>query len=668
MTDVQKRISELTDRIHYLNHRYYQDSVSEISDMEFDALLRELQDLEKQHPALAQTDSPTQRVGGAITKEFRQIRHQYPMLSLGNTYSREELQEFDERVRKGLNGEPFEYVCELKIDGVAISLIYENGVLTQAITRGDGVQGDEVTANARTIKSLPLKLQTSDFPERFEVRGEIFMPFKVFDAINVEREDIGEAPLANPRNAASGTMKMQDSSVVAQRKLDCYLYYLLGENLPSQSHEQSLLRLKEWGFPVSDTWRKCASVEDIFAFIEHWDKERFHLPMGIDGIVIKVNSLRQQEDLGFTAKIPRWAISYKYKAESATTVLESISYQVGRTGAVTPVANLKPVQLAGTKVKRASLHNADEIARLDVRIGDWVFVEKGGEIIPKITGVDLPKRGMFSEPTAFLSHCPACETALVRTEGEAAWYCPNEMGCPPQRKGRMEHFIQRKALNIDGLGAETIDLLFEKKLISDSADLYKLTYEQLIGLDRFADKSARNLLAGIEKSKSVPFPKVLFGIGIRFVGATVAEKLAEHFGSMDNIAKATHEELIQAPEIGEKIALSVLAFFQDPASVQFVEKLKLAGVQLAMPEGKEAESDALAGMSFVISGVFSTFSREELQDKIKANGGKLISSVSAKVNYLVAGENMGPAKLEKATKLGVKILTETEFIEMVMGS
>jgi DNA ligase (NAD+) len=667
MTDVQKRIAELTDRIHYLNHRYYQDSVSEISDMEFDALLRELQDLEKQHPTLAQPDSPTQRVGGAITKEFRQIRHQYPMLSLGNTYSREELQEFDERVRKGLNGEPFEYVCELKIDGVAISLIYENGILTQAITRGDGVQGDEVTANARTIKSLPLKLQSRDFPERFEVRGEIFMPFKVFDAINAEREDIGEAPLANPRNAASGTMKMQDSSVVAQRKLDCYLYYLLGENLPSQSHEESLLRLKEWGFPVSDAWRKCASVEDIFAFIEHWDKERFHLPMGIDGIVIKVNSLRQQEDLGFTAKIPRWAISYKYKAESATTVLESISYQVGRTGAVTPVANLKPVQLAGTKVKRASLHNADEIARLDVRIGDWVFVEKGGEIIPKITGVDLPKRGMFSEPTAFLSHCPACETALVRTEGEAAWYCPNEMGCPPQRKGRMEHFIQRKALNIDGLGAETIDLLFEKKLIADSADLYTLTYEQLIGLDRFADKSARNLLAGIEKSKSVPFPKVLFGIGIRFVGATVAEKLAEHFGSMDNIAKATHEELIQAPEIGEKIALSVLAFFQDPASIQFVEKLRMAGVQLAMPEGKEAESDALAGLSFVISGVFSTFSREELQDKIKANGGKLISSVSAKVNYLVAGENMGPAKLEKATKLGVKILTETEFIEMVMG-
>ena len=667
MTDVQKRIAELTDRIHYLNHRYYQDSVSDISDMEFDALLRELQDLEKQHPTLAQPDSPTQRVGGAITKEFRQIRHQYPMLSLGNTYSREELQEFDERVRKGLNGEPFEYVCELKIDGVAISLIYENGVLTQAITRGDGVQGDEVTANARTIKSLPLKLQSKDFPERFEVRGEIFMPFKVFDAINAEREDIGEAPLANPRNAASGTMKMQDSSVVAQRKLDCFLYYLLGENLPSQSHEESLHRLKEWGFPVSDTWRKCASVEDIFAFIEHWDKERFHLPMGIDGIVIKVNSLRQQEDLGFTAKIPRWAISYKYKAESATTILESISYQVGRTGAVTPVANLKPVQLAGTKVKRASLHNADEIARLDVRIGDWVFVEKGGEIIPKITGVDLPKRGMFSEPTAFLSHCPACETALVRTEGEAAWYCPNEMGCPPQRKGRMEHFIQRKALNIDGLGAETIDLLFEKKLIADSADLYTLTYEQLIGLDRFADKSARNLLAGIEKSKSVPFPKVLFGIGIRFVGATVAEKLAEHFGSMDNIAKATHEELIQAPEIGEKIALSVLAFFQDPASIQFVEKLRMAGVQLAMPEGKEAESDALAGLSFVISGVFSTFSREELQDKIKANGGKLISSVSAKVNYLVAGENMGPAKLEKATKLGVKILTETEFIEMVMG-
>lgn len=669
MTDPKSRIEELTQRLHYLNHRYYQDSVSEVSDLEFDQMLKDLQELEKQHPHLALADSPTQRVGGTITKEFRQIRHQYPMLSLGNTYSEAELREFDERVRKGLNGEAFEYVCELKIDGVAISLIYENGILVQAITRGDGVQGDEVTANARTIRSLPLRLQPGHYPERFEVRGEIFMPFKVFDAINSEREDIGEALLANPRNAASGTMKMQDSRIVAQRKLDCYLYYLLGENLPSESHSESIECLEKWGFPVSPTWKKCADMEAVLAYIHQWEEERFQLPMGIDGIVIKVNSLRQQQDLGFTAKIPRWAISFKYKAESATTLLESVSYQVGRTGAVTPVANLKPVQLAGTKVKRASLHNADEIARLDVRIGDWVFVEKGGEIIPKITGVDTAKRNpLFTEPLRFITHCPDCQTALERNEGEAAWYCPNTRTCPPQRKGRMEHYIQRKALNIDGLGAETIDALFEKGLISDAADLYSLTFEQLIGLDRFAEKSARNLLAAIEKSKLVPFPKVLFGIGIRFVGATVAEKLAEHFGSLENLSKASLEELQQAPEIGEKIAQSVLAFFRNEDSLRFLEKLHAAGVQLAMPEGREAESDVLAGKSFVISGVFSRFSREELQDKIKANGGKLISSVSAKVDFLLAGENMGPAKLEKATKLGVRILTEDEFLEMLAGS
>jgi DNA ligase (NAD+) len=513
------------------------------------------------------------------------------MLSLGNTYSREELQDFDDRVRKGLDGAEFEYICELKIDGVAISLIYENGVLVQAITRGDGVKGDEVTANARTIKSLPLRLLHGNFPSKFEVRGEIVMPFSVFDAINAEREDIGEVPLANPRNAASGTMKMQDSGVVAQRKLDCYLYYLLGENLPSQTHETSLKLLSEWGLPVSNTWKKCINLNEVFEFIEHWDKERFHLPMGMDGIVIKVNSLAQQQELGFTAKVPRWAISYKYKAESAVTVLESISYQVGRTGAVTPVANLKPVQLAGTKVKRATLHNADEIARLDLRVGDYVHVEKGGEIIPKITSVDLAKRGMFSEPTVFLTACPSCQTTLLRTEGEAAWYCPNEYGCPPQLKGKIEHFIQRKAMNIDGLGAETIDLLFEKKMVKDAGDLYALTYEQLIGLERFADKSAKNVLSGIEKSKSQPFPKVLFGMGIRFVGATVAEKLAGHFGSLENIKKASNEELIQAPEIGEKIAWSVINFFQRPESIQFIEKLKIAGLQLEMPAGAEPESD-----------------------------------------------------------------------------
>ncbi len=665
MTHPEKRIEELTGRIHYLNHRYYQDSVSEVSDFEFDAMLRELQDLEKEYPQFALPDSPTQRVGGTITKEFRQIEHRYPMLSLGNTYSQEELRDFDDRVRKGLNGANFEYVCELKVDGVAMSFIYENGLFVQAITRGDGVRGDEVTANAKTIQSIPLRIASSGIPERFEVRGEVVMPFRVFDAINAEREDIGEAPLANPRNAASGTVKMQDSAIVARRKLDSYVYSLLGEDLDVKTHAEALEKLREWGFRVSDAWRKCRNLEEVFRFIDHWDKERFHLPMGIDGIVIKVNDFAQQEELGFTAKIPRWAISYKYKAESAATILESITYQVGRTGAVTPVANLKPVQLAGTRVKRATLHNADEIARLDLRIGDTVFVEKGGEIIPKITGADLSKRPLFSTATRFTDHCPDCRTILVRNEGEAAWYCPNEYGCPPQIKGRIEHFIQRKAMNIDGLGAETIDLLVSQKLISDAAGLYALTYEQLIGLERFADKSVRNLLAAIEKSKNQPFSRVLFGIGIRFVGATVAEKLANHFGSLEKIREAGIEELQQAPEIGEKIARSIREYFGNPVSAAFLEKLKAAGLQFESNESIEIESDILAGKSFVISGVFSRFSREELQEKIKANGGKLISSVSSKVNYLLAGENMGPAKLEKANRLGIAIISEDTFLEML---
>lgn len=660
-------MADLSNRLHHLNQRYYQDSISEVSDFEFDAMLRELLDLEKEYPEFALPDSPTQRVGGTVTKEFRQIEHRYPMLSLGNTYSREELSEFDERVRKGLNGASFEYVCELKVDGVAMSFIYENGIFAQAVTRGDGIRGDEVTANARTIQSVPLRINASGLPARFEVRGEVVMPFKVFDAINAEREDIGEPPLANPRNAASGTIKMQDSAIVAQRKLDSYVYALLGENSVVKTHAEALNQLREWGFRVSNAWRKCRNLDEVFHFIDHWDKERFHLPMGIDGIVIKVNDFAQQEELGFTAKIPRWAISYKYKAESAATILESITYQVGRTGAVTPVANLKPVQLAGTRVKRATLHNADEIARLDLRIGDTVFVEKGGEIIPKITGADLSKRPLFSSSTRFIEECPDCRTALVRNEGEAAWYCPNEYGCPPQIKGRIEHFIQRKAMNIDGLGSETIDLLVNRKLIGDAAGLYSLTYEQLIGLERFADKSVRNLLDAIQKSKTQPFAKVLFGMGIRFVGATVAEKLANHFGSLEKIKEASLEELQQAPEIGEKIAQSIRHYFHNETSLKFIEKLKQAGMQLESNETLEMESDILAGKSFVISGVFSRFSREELQDKIKANGGKLVSSVSAKVDFLVAGENMGPAKLEKATRLGVAIISENRFLEMLGG-
>lgn len=665
MWPIQEKIAQLTERINNLNDLYYQKSISEVSDFEFDKMLRELADLERQYPEFAQPDSPTQRVGGTITKEFKQVVHRYPMLSLANTYSEEELVDFDERVRKGLGGQEFEYICELKFDGVAISIRYENGLLVQAVTRGDGVQGDDVTANVKTIRSIPLRLKPGNFPAQFEVRGEVFMPFSVFKKLNQEREDIGEALLANPRNAASGTLKMQDSAVVAHRQLDCYIYTLQGDNLPVSTHEQAIKSLTDWGFPISDTWKKCTSIVEVQQFIDHWDKHRHDLPLGIDGIVLKVNQFNQQEELGYTAKIPKWAISYKYKAESAITILESISYQVGRTGAVTPVANLKPVQLAGTRVKRATLHNADEIARLDLRVGDHVHVEKGGEIIPKITAVEMSKRELFAQPTTFITACPACESALLRNEGEAAWYCPNEYGCPPQLKGKIEHFIQRKAMNIDGLGAETIDLLFEKGMVRDAADLYSLTYEHLIGLERFADKSVKNVLDGIEKSKAQPFPKLLFGIGIRFVGATVAEKLANHFRSLENIQKASSEELTQAPEIGEKIASSILNYFSRDESIGFIEKLKRAGLQLEMPETAPPESEVLAGLSFVISGVFTTFSREELQDKIKANGGKLISSVSAKVDFLVAGENMGPVKLEKAQKLGVKIISESEFIAML---
>lgn len=661
----RERVDHLVERIHHLNHRYYQDSVSEVSDEEFDQMLRELQDLEKTHPELMRPDSPTLRVGGGITKTFTQVKHRHPMLSLGNTYSRGEMDEFDQRVRKGLNGALFTYVAELKIDGVAISLLYEKGVLTQAVTRGDGIQGDDVTANVRTIRSLPLKLRGRGFPDRFEVRGEVFMPFSVFESINAEREDIGEPLLANPRNAASGTLKMQDSGIVARRKLDAFVYHLLTEDQAGGSHEEGLQKLKSWGFPVSDAFRVCADLPAVFRFIDYWEKERFRLPFGIDGIVLKVDSIGQQEELGYTAKIPRWAISFKYKAESALTPLQSIQYQVGRTGAVTPVASLVPVQLAGTRVKRASLHNADEIARLGIHEGDWLYVEKGGEIIPKITGVELSRRKPGALPVRFLSECPDCGTPLVRNEGEAAWYCPNDSGCPPQKKGRIEHFIQRKALNIDGLGAETIDLLVEKGLIDDAGDLYSLQYQDLIGLDRFAEKSVQNLLDGIGRSREQPFPKVLFGMGIRFVGATVAEKLALHFGSLENLEKAGTEELLQAPEIGEKIAASVRAWFSDPRALAFMEKLRNAGLRLAMPEERARESNLLEGLSFVISGVFARFSREELQEKIKANGGKLISSVSGKVDYLVAGENMGPAKLEKAGRLGIKIISEDEFIGLL---
>lgn len=666
MEEAQKRIAELSEKLHFLNQKYYQESVSLVSDQEFDLMMKELEKLEKAYPQYALPDSPTQRVGGTITKEFQQVAHRYPMLSLGNTYSVEELQDFDERVKKGLAGQPYSYVCELKIDGVAISLIYEEGKLIQAITRGDGVRGDDVTANARTIRSLPLRLSGSGFPARFEVRGEIFMPFSVFESLNAEREDVGEPPLANPRNAASGTMKMQDSSVVAHRKLDCVVYHLLGENLGIDTHAHGLEAMKSWGLPISEYWTECADINEVLAYIARWEQERFNLLMGIDGIVIKVNNTNQREELGYTAKVPRWAISYKYKAESARTRLLSIDYQVGRTGAVTPVANLEPVQLAGTRVKRATLHNADEIARLDLRIGDWVFVEKGGEIIPKITGPDLDNRPANLPKTDFTDLCPACQTPLTRQEGEAAWYCPNEYGCAPQVKGRIEHFIQRKAMNIEGLGSETIDLLVEQKLIHDAADLYTLRFEEILNLERFAEKSARNLIEGIEKSKSQPFSKVLFALGIRYVGETVAEKLANHFLSLTAILEASQEKLTEAPEIGEKIAQSIIKTRVQPQFIELIAKLQAAGLQFAMPEGPAIESQRLEGLTFVVSGNFGTPERRiELEHMIKAHSGKLVGSVSSKVKYLLAGEKMGPSKLEKAQKLGVQIISEADFLDFI---
>ncbi|MFL5729413.1 MAG: NAD-dependent DNA ligase LigA [Cytophagaceae bacterium] len=661
----QTRIKELTEKINHYNYQYYQKHTSEIPDYDFDKLLEELIALESQFPELKKEDSPSQRVGGTISKEFKQVTHRYPMLSLGNTYSEEELKDFDERVRKVI-GDDFEYICELKFDGVAISLTYEKGILKTAVTRGDGVRGDDITINAKTIKTIPLSIQRKDIPEIFEVRGEVFLPLETFEKINKERDEIGEPLLANPRNAASGTLKMQDSGVVAKRKLDCFVYSLLGDDIPAETHYDSMERLKEWGFHISPTYKKCKDVAELKKYIDHWEKERFKLPLGTDGIVIKVNSYEHQEALGFTAKSPRWAIAYKYKAEAASTLLESIGYQVGRTGAVTPVANLKPVQLAGTRVKRASLHNANEIERLDIRVGDTVFVEKGGEIIPKVTSVDFSKRPANSKPAGFIKECPECNTPLVRTEGEAAYYCPNENGCPPQIKGRMEHFIGRKAMNIEGLGPETIDQLFEKGLVRNPADLYDLSMEKLAGLERFGEKSAQNIIKGLEKSKTVPFKNVLFAIGVRYVGSTVAEKLAKHFKDIDRIAGATYEQLIEAPEIGDKIALSVLDFFSHPENSTYIERLKKAGLQFSAEETElKMESEMLGGKSFVISGVFSVFGRDELKEKIEKNGGKVASSVSAKTDYLVAGDNMGPAKLEKATKLGVKIISENEFIKML---
>lgn len=663
----QEQIKILTEKINYHNNLYYNQNRTEISDFEFDKLLESLIQLESVFPQLKAEDSPSQRVGGTISKEFESVTHKYPMLSLANTYTEGELLDFDGRIQKSLGGIPFTFVCEQKFDGVAISLHYENGILKRAVTRGDGVKGDDVTANVKTIRSIPLKINQENLPAEFEVRGEIFMPIAEFDRINKEKEEAGEDKLANPRNATSGTVKMQDSSIVAKRNLECFLYFLLGPDLPFQTHTSALAALKSWGFNVSPTYKETHSIDEVMAYIKEWEFKRHDLPVYTDGVVLKVNQFSLQEELGFTAKSPRWAIAFKYAAEKAKTQLESVTFQVGRTGSITPVANLAPVLLAGTTVKRASLHNANEIERLGLYNNDTVWIEKGGEIIPKITAVEISKRHPTASPIQYITHCPECGAELTRKEGEANHYCPNEKGCPPQIKGKIEHYIHRKAMNIEGLGSETVELLFEKNLVRNIADLYDLRFDQLIGLDRFAKKSALNVVEGIEKSKEIPFKNVLFALGIRFVGATVAEKLANHFESLENIKEATFEKLCQAPEVGEKIAESVLEYFKDEDHISIISRLKQAGVQLenAIGSGQEILGNQLEGKTFVISGTFNLHSREELQELIKKHSGKLVSSVSSKVNFLLAGENMGPAKLEKATNLGVAIINEADFIGMI---
>ncbi|CAN5225220.1 NAD-dependent DNA ligase LigA [soil metagenome] len=664
--EAKAEIEVLSKKINYYNEQYYQNAVSEISDFEFDQLLEKLIELETAFPEFRYPHSPSQRVGGTITKHFETVYHKYPMLSLGNTYSQEELKEFDKRISKALGAELYEYVCELKFDGVALSMTYENGVLVRGVTRGDGVRGDDITNNVRTIKSLPLKLKPGNYPPLFEVRGEGFMPVEVFTQINQEKEEAGEALLANPRNTASGTLKMQDSSIVARRQLDCFIYSLMGEDLPFDTHEDSLKALHSWGLNVSQTWKKCKDIEEVFEYITSWETERLSLPLDTDGIVIKINSFAQQELLGFTAKSPRWAIAYKYKAKGAATVLQNIIYQVGRTGAITPVAALEPVPLAGTIVKRASLHNANEIARLDLRVGDVVYVEKGGDIIPKVTGVDFSQRKPHSQMVNYITNCPECQTPLIRKEGEAVHYCPNFYGCPPQIKGRIEHFIQRKAMDINNLGERTIDLLYQENKIKTPADLYKLTYENIYDLEGFKDLSTKNLLLGIEASKTAPFENVLFALGIRYVGKTVAEKLAAHFGNIDNLRKATYKELVNVPEIGERIAQSVQEFFQDENNNQLIESLKAAGLRFEIKQiEKQSLSDNLKDKTFVISGVFENYDRDEIKELIASHGGKVLSAISGKLDYLLAGENMGPAKLEKAKTLGIKIISEEEFQKMI---
>ncbi|MCB9187151.1 MAG: NAD-dependent DNA ligase LigA [Flavobacteriales bacterium] len=662
--EAKVRIEVLSQELEMHNYKYYVLSEPSISDFEFDKKLEELIALETEFPEFLSSESPSQRVGGTVTKDFPTVKHKYPMMSLSNSYSKEEMQEFMARITKAIERE-VEYVCELKFDGVAIGIRYVDGKMTQAITRGDGVQGDEITANIRTIRSLPLQAKGSGYPNEFEVRGEVYFPRENFDRLNREREEIGEPLYANPRNTASGTLKSQDSAVVAARGLDCFLYAGLADERIADTHYDSLLKLKEWGFKVSEHMRLCKSAEEVFAYLEKWDTERFNLGFEIDGVVIKVNSLDDQDELGFTAKSPRWAIAYKFAAEQAVTRLNEVTYQVGRTGAITPVANLEPVLLAGTTVKRASLHNADQIAKLDLHIGDMVQVEKGGEIIPKIVGVDLSQRQADFPVVEFIHNCPECGTELERKEGEAQHFCPNELGCPPQIKGKMEHFIGRKAMDVDGLGAETVQQFYEAGLVENVADLYELTYEQVVALDRMADKSATNLLAGLEASKQVPFPRVLFAIGIRYVGETVAKKLAKHFKNIDALMAASQEELVAVDEIGDRIAESVLHFFADERNRTIIQRLKDHGLQFEIEEAEGPVSNALEGKTFVVSGVFSQFSRDEIKAEVERHGGKNVSSISKNTDYVLAGDKMGPSKLKKAEDLGIPIISEEDFVGMI---
>ena len=663
--DVQNTIQKLRDDLNQHNYKYYVLDTPSISDYEFDLKLKELQDLENKHPEYFDESSPTQRVGGTITKSFKTIPHEYRMYSLDNSYSKEDLMEWEKRIQKVLGAVPLEYTCELKYDGASISITYENGKLKRAVTRGDGFQGDDVTNNIKTIKAIPLQLE-GNFPEKFDVRGEIILPFAGFEKMNQDLIEIGETPYSNPRNTASGSLKLQDSAEVAKRPLDCLLYFLIGSNLPFTTQFDGLESGRKWGFKVPKEAKLALSLEEVFQYIDYWDMHRHELPYETDGVVVKVNQFQYQDELGYTAKSPRWAMAYKFKSEQVSTQLNSISYQVGRTGAITPVANLEPVQLAGTIVKRASLYNADQIEKLDIRVGDTVFVEKGGEIIPKIIAVDLSKRPEHSTPTNYISHCPECQTELVKNEGEVNHYCPNFYGCSPQIIGRIQHYISRKAMDIEGLGGETVALLFNNGLVHNYADLYELTVEQILPLERMAKKSADNLVKGVEESKNIPFERVLYALGIRYVGETVAKKLAKHYKNIEALSQSTLMELVLVDEIGEKIAKSVLEFFENEENRKIIERLKNHGIQFEMLENINPNAtDKFAGKIFVVSGVFEQFSRDELKKAIEDNGGKVGSSISAKTSYVIAGDNMGPAKFEKAGKLNIPIISESDFIKLI---